>query len=247
MPGFDLKARIDADTSGAMFDEVTLDVVNAAEPQVISGKASAVWAKEPRFDAALNAKWLDLDFLAGSGGQEVDKAQHSSRCASWGSHMLQSLAGDGAASAKIDLEQVKLGGEVAGGLKIDAERVGGVMKIKDMKGGLPGGARFELSGEIKGDAGSRTFDGEGLVRGANLARLQTWMQKSGANIDLKAEGPFWIAGRLVAGENQVELTDAKAEIAGHSLSGELKINDKDKAPDRRPAGKLQTRYCELFP
>ena len=224
MPEFDLKARVDADTSGATFEDVTLDVVNTAEPQVISGKASAVWAKEPRFDAALSAKWLDLDFLAGSAGQGATFV----KVRQLGLALLHSLAGDGAASAKIDLEQVKLGGEVAGGLKIDAERIGGVMKIKDMKGGLPGGARFELSGAIKGEAGARVFDGEGLVRGANLARLQTWMQKSGASIDLKTEGPFWVAGHLVAGENQVELTDAKAEIAGHSLSGELKINDKDR-------------------
>ncbi len=221
MPGFDLKARVDADTSGARFDELTLDVVNAAEPQVISGKASAGWAKAPRFDAVMNAKWLDLDFLAGSGGQSATFV----KVRQLGLAVLHSLAGDGAASAKIDLEQVKLGGEMAGGLKIDAERVGGVMKIKEMKGGLPGGARYELSGEIKGETGARTFDGEGLVRGANLARLQTWMQKSGAKIDLKAEGPFWVAGRLVAGEKQIELTDAKAEIAGHALSGEIKFND----------------------
>ena len=248
MPGFDLKARVDADTSGATFDELTLDVVNAAEPQLISGKASAAWAKEPRFDAALNAKWLDLDFLAGSGGQSATFV----KVRQLGLAMLQSLAGDGAASAKIDLEQVKLGGEVAGGLKIDAERVGGVMKIKDMKGGLPGGVRYELSGEIKGETGARTFNGEGLVRGSNLARLQAWMQKSGATIDLKAEGPFWVAGRLVAGENQVELTDAKAEIAGHSLSGELKINDKDTNDKdrRRIAVRLESSKLDtvsLFP
>lgn len=243
MPGFDLKAHVDADTSGATFDDLTLDVVNAAEPQVISGKASAVWAKEPRFDAALNAKWLDLDFLAGSGGQSATFV----KVRQLGLAVLHSLAGDGAASAKIDLEQVRLGGEVAGGLKIDAERVGGVMKIKDMKGGLPGGARFELSGEIKGEAGARTFNGEGLVRGANLARLQTWMQKSGASIDIKTEGPFWLAGRLVAGENQVELTDAKAEIAGHFLSGELKIDDKER---RRIAVRLESSRIDtvsLFP
>ncbi len=243
LPGFDLTARVDADTSGATFDDLTLDVVNAAEPQVISGKASAVWAKEPRFDAALNAKWLDLDFLAGSGGQSATFV----KVRQLGLAVLHSLAGDGAASAIIDLEQVRLGGEVAGGLKIDAERVGGVMKIKDMKGGLPGGARFELSGEIKGEAGSRIFNGEGLVRGANLARLQTWMQKSGARIDIKSEGPFWLAGRLVAGENQVELTEAKAEIAGHYLSGELKINDKERRQIdvRLESSKLDT--VSLFP
>ena len=243
LPGFDLKARVDADTSGATFDDLTLDVVNAAEPQLISGKASAVWAKEPRFDAALNAKWLDLDFLAGSGGQSATFA----KLRQLGLAMLHSLAGDGAASAKIDLEQIKIGGEVAGGLKIDAERADGVMKIKDMKGGLPGGARFELSGEIKGEAGNRTFNGEGLVRGTNLARLQTWMQKSGASIDIKAEGPFWLAGRLVAGETQIELTDAEAEIGGHSLSGELKIDDKER---RRIAVRLESSKLDtvnLFP
>ncbi len=235
MPGFDLRARVDADTTGARFDELTLDVVNAAEPQVISGKASAGWAKNSRFDAVMNAKWLDLDFLAGSGGPgSGGQGATFVKVRQLGLAVLHSLAGDGAASAKIDLEQVKLGGEMAGGLKIDAERVGGVMKIKEMKGGLPGGARYELSGEIRGEAGARTFDGEGLVRGANLARLQTWMQKSGAKVDLKAEGPFWVAGRLVAGEKQIELTDAKAEIAGQAISGEIKFNDKDTGEkDRR--------------
>ena len=116
------------------------------------------------------------------------------------------------AAAKIEIEQIKIGGDQAGALKVDAETSGGTIALRQIKGGLPGGARFEFTGTIKDQAGEKLLEGDGAIRGVNIARVQSWLQKSGGIIDLKAEGPFWVAGHVSANDSGVRLQAAKAEI-----------------------------------
>lgn len=216
---FNLKSTIEADSRGAKLSAIELDLDGAAEPQLISGSASASWAGEPRLETALAAKWLDLDLIAAAKGETASL----SRVKALAQALFAALAGKGAGSARVDIEQVKLGGEQAGGLKIDAERVGGVTTIKELRGGLPGGARYQARGQIRDADGKPVFEGEGTIRGINLARVTSWAQKSGLGIDIKADGPFWAAGHISAGEQGFRLSGAKAEIAGHPLSGALAI------------------------
>ncbi|MEQ1671758.1 MAG: AsmA family protein, partial [Hyphomicrobium sp.] len=185
-PVMDMRARIDATTAGAKVEDIALALENAAEPQLIAGTAAAVWGTAPRLDVALTSKWLDLDRLSGSGQDSATFV----KVKQFGLAMLRALAGDGAASAKIDVDQVKLGGETAGVLKIDAERQGSAVQLRQLKAGLPGGSRLDLSGDLKDDNGKVSFAGSGFVPGSNLARLLGWAAKSGANLDIKADGPF---------------------------------------------------------
>ena len=119
-PVIDLKSRIDATTAGAKIDDIAMSVDNSAEPQLLNGAATAQFGRDARLDMSLASKWLDLDRLAGAG---TDGATFL-KVKQLGLSLLKGLAGSGTAHARIDVDQVKLGGETAGGLVIDAERRG---------------------------------------------------------------------------------------------------------------------------
>lgn len=220
--GIDLKAKVTGNSQGVKLDDINISFDNAAEPQLLTGTAASTWgAAEPRMETVLSAKWLDLDRLAGAG----EGGASFQRIEQIGLGFIRSLAGNGAASAKVTIDQVKIGGETAGGLNIDAERSGGVVTLKDLRAGLPGGSRLNISGQLKDDNGSDNFDGQVLVHGGNLARFIGWAAKSGSVIDIKADGPFSVEGRLIAGDKRFEFTQAKAEISGQPLSGEVRFSD----------------------
>ena len=239
----EVRSHISADALGAKFDDINIALESAAEPQIITGSAEAKFAGTPRLDMVLAAKWLDLDKLvgAGEGGAPLPKIKNL------GLGLLQSLAGDGAAGIKIDIEQIKIGGETAGGLKFDAERQSGAVHLKELRAGLPGGSRLELSGEMKDDKGLMNFDGSILIHGANLGRLLAWAAKSGSPIDVKSDGPFSAEGRLISTDKQFGFTDAKAEIAGQLLTGEFRVIDNGRQHTEITVEGARLDTAQLFP
>lgn len=226
-PAFDLKSTITADTRGAAFDAIELDLDSSGEPQTITGKATAQWPGEMRIDAAFTSKWLDLDKLAAPAGQQSTVSGLKSLFVT----VMQGLGGgSGSTAVRLDVDQVKFGGEQAGTLLLDAERRQDFVTLRQLKSGLPGGARFELSGDIKGGGQGKmpSFAGEGLVRGVNFERAQAFAQRSGIDVDLKAQGPFWLAGRVDIDETRFRMKDAKAEIGGQQISGSVDIAGGDR-------------------
>lgn len=214
----DLKAEVSADTSGAKFDDITLSLNSAAEPQMITGSAVATWMTPPRLDLTLASKWLDIDRLAGAGQGSAS----FSKLKELGLGLMQSVAGDSTASAKINLEQVKIGGETAGGLDIDADRTGNITHIKNFNISLPGGSRLDLAGDLKtGDDGKHSFSGGLFVGGTSLARLKAWAGKSGVPLDLTSDGSFSLSGKLDINAARFAVADASGNISGRAFSGDL--------------------------
>ena len=218
-PVLDLKSRVSADALGAKFEDIALSLDNATEPQTMTGSATATWTGHSRFDLALSSKWLDMDWLAGAG----QGSAHLTRLKLLAIGLMQSVAGDGAAAAKINLEQVKIGGETAGGLAIDVERSGGTTHFNTFKASLPGGTRLDLTGDLKDDAGKLSFSGKAFIAGTSLARLRTWAEKSGMLIDITADGTFSAVGKVDVDQTRFALTDASGNISGRTLSGDLTI------------------------
>lgn len=240
----DLQSRIDADTNAAKISDITLTVENVAEPQLITGSAVAVWGASPRLDVTLASKWLDLDRLAGAGKESATFL----KIKQLGLSMLRGLAGsNGETSALVEIDQVKLGGETAGAMKIDAARRGLAVRLKELKAGLPGGSRLDISGDLKDGDGKISFTGAGYIQGTNLARLLDWAAKSGANIDVKAEGPFSAEGQVQITDDRLELKEATAEIGGKSFSGDVVVSGDSR---RRVAVTLEAvsiDTTQLFP
>ena len=241
----DLKAKVSADALGAKFDDLTLSLDNVAEPQMITGSAAAKWTTPPRLDLVLASKWLDIDRLAGAGQGSAS----FSKLKQLTLDLVQSVAGDSKASARIKLEQVKVGGETAGGLNIDAERDGKVTRIEEFNVSLPGGSRLDLSGALTdaGD-GNHHFSGSLFIGGTSLARLKSWAGKSGMPIDITSDGPFSLTGKLDIDQARLSISDASGQISGRALAGDLTISQggKKKRTDLTlQAADLDTR--EIFP
>ncbi|MBS0249816.1 MAG: membrane assembly protein AsmA, partial [Proteobacteria bacterium] len=142
--------------------------------------------------------------------------------------LMQSVAGDSQAAAKINLEQVKIGGENAGGLSIDADRQGSVTHLKTFKVSLPGGSRLDLAGDLRSTDGKLSFLGRGFLGGASFARFKAWADKSGIPIDVNADGAYSAAGKLEIDDKRFFLTDASGDISGKPLAGELKVTHGDR-------------------
>lgn len=223
-PVFDLKSAVKADTKGASFEGVELSLDSAAEPQIITGTASARWTQDPRIEMALATKWLDFDLLAAPKGEQTTISGLKTLFVT----LMEGLGGGGPGSTavRLDVDQVKFGGEQAGLLVLDAERQNDKVILRQLKSGLPGSSRFELAGEIKtaGQGKPPLFAGEGLIRGANFEKAQAFAQRSGLDIDLKSQGPFWLAGRVAVNGERVKVTDGKAEFNGQLVSGDVDIS-----------------------
>ncbi|MGL4396128.1 MAG: AsmA family protein [Hyphomicrobium sp.] len=217
---FQLRAAVAGDAKGAKFENISIELANAAEPQIITGTARAEWSSAASFNADLNANWLDLDRLAG-GDVATLPLQHLQKTAL---ATLGSMAGDGSARVKLAVAQFKLGGENSGALSLDVARDAGVVEIKHLKCGLPGGGRLDVSGKVRGDAERQAFEGDALVRGPNFQRFKAWLGKSGMTADLVAEGPFFASGAIAVTDDAFEFKNARAEIGGQALSGDVRIS-----------------------
>lgn len=243
-PLLDLKSEVTADALGAKFDDITLSLNNVAEPQMVTGSAVAAWTTPPRLDVKLESKWLDIDRLAGSGQGSASFSKLKQLTLG----LMQSVAGDSRASAKINLEQVKVGGETAGGLRIDADRAGNVTHIRKFNVSLPGGSRLNLTGDLKKNAdGKHRFSGDIFIGGTSLARLKGWAGKSGMPIDITSDGPFSFSGKIDIDQKRLAIADASGTISGHAIAGDLAISqDGRKRTDLTlQAADLDTR--EIFP
>ncbi|HET6388486.1 AsmA family protein [Hyphomicrobium sp.] len=242
-PLLDLKADVTADPLRAKFDNLALTLDDAAAAQTITGSAVAAWTASPRLDIALQSKWLDIDRLAGAGqgSASFEKLKQLT------GGLMQSVAGDSTATAKINLEQVKVGGENAGGLSVDAVRKGNVTHLNTFKVSLPGGSRLDLAGDLKSNGGKFSFSGNAFIGGSSFGRLKTWAEKSGVPIDFDADGPYSAAGRLEADDTHFALTDASGDLSGRALAGELKIlrGERQQTDLTLQAADLDTR--EVFP
>jgi uncharacterized protein involved in outer membrane biogenesis len=243
VPLLDLKSEITANALGAKIDDITLALDNAPEPQMMTGSAVATWTTPPRLDVTLASKWLDSDWLAGAGKNSASFSKLKQLTLG----LMQSVAGDSKASAKIDLQQVKIGGETAGGLSIDADRSGNVTHITSFNVSLPGGSRLDLAGDLKNDKDKHSFTGSAFIGGTSLSRLKAWAGKSGIPVDITSDGPFSLNGKIDIDQTRFALADASAEISGRAMAGDLTIaNDGRKRTDLTlQAADLDTH--DIFP
>ena len=242
-PILEYRSALIASATEAKLEDIKLTLANAKEPQTVTGSATASWSKDARLDIALASKWLDLDRLAGAG----ENSASFKRIRRLALGLIKSVTGTGTASAKIDLAQVKIGGETAGGLRIDAERRDGAIRIKDLRVGLPGASRLALSGVVKDESGEPSLNGQGFLSGSNLARLRSWAEKSGSKIDIGYDGAFTAEGRVRLNAKRFELTEASAEIGGQTITGELRIIDDVRHRAEITLETAQLSSSDLFP
>lgn len=237
-PYLDLKAVVAADLTAARADQLAISVENVGQPQLVTGAARVAWTSSPALELALTSRWLDLDRLAGhdAADQPIDTAQ------ALVSALLGQLPASGRVDARFAVEQTSLGGEAVSGLSLKLVRETGPLEIRELRAGLPGGTRLDITGTLAEGTASPELDGALNVRGSSLARFMAWAGKSRALAEGRTDGPFLVRGKLRLGAKTVALSDAAAELNGMPLMGDVRYELGER---RRVALRLDGQSIDL--
>ncbi len=239
-PFIDVKAVLAADLTAARLGQILLSVENVGQPQLVTGDARIAWAGSPALELALTSRWLDLDRLAGRdpADQPIDTAQ------ALVSALLGQLPNAGRVDVRFDVEQTSLGGEAVSGLgvKLARDQEKGPLEIREMRAGLPGGARIDITGTLAESAALPQLDGALVVRGSSLTRFLKWAGKNPALIEGRTDGPFLVRGKLRLNESELALMEAAAELNGVPLTGEVRHELKTR---RRVSVRLDGQSVDL--
>jgi len=215
---FDLKAKFDGDARALKFTEIALTREDGGAPQLVTGEATSEWGDKVRLDLSLSSKWLDLDRISGSSeSAPLVVAQGLLQS------LVQSLPSGAETRAKLQLDQVNLGGSNVSDVAIAITRAEGPLELTDLRAGLPGGAIVAVKGVLVDGAEQPGFRGQLDLRGQSLARFMAWGMKDATFTDGRGEVPFSLQGEIAIGDKTIELTQASAELGGVPLKGELKV------------------------
>ena len=216
--GAELKAQIAATPVGLKLTDLALSFEQAGQPQLLAGSLTASWAGQPRLDATLDSRWLDLDRIIGQGG--------SASPLSTAHALLTATAGlipdEAHLRASLKVDQVTLGGDTVSGISMTMARRNQELEIEDFRASLPGGTKVDLSGILASGRDADGFKGEIAVRGASLQRFATWLARGQSIAEARADRPFALQSVLQLSRRSVEFKSATAEFAGSTISGGLR-------------------------
>ena len=138
--------------------------------------------------------------------------------------VMQALPETAETNVKFGLDQANLGGEPVSAVRIEVARSNGALLVKDLRAGLPGGAKLTLDGTVvAGDPTAQAFQGKLALRGTSLTRFLTWAAKDQDLAgSVHSDGPFLLQGKLGLSDKSIALTEAGAEIGGMPLTGEVR-------------------------
>jgi hypothetical protein len=206
----DVRAKLSGDAFGVTLPDVTLSFEQGGQPQLVSGTAEASWRDGLRFKVALDSRWLDLDRLAAS----TEAAGPVSAARVLVPALVGLLPQSGQVDARVSVDQVNLGGEVASDVRLHLERFRGPMQMRELHLALPGGSRLDMSGQLAVDGAETRLAGDLALRGTSYARFLGWAAKGQTLIDTRNDGPFVLLGRIGLSGKSVELSDLSAELLG---------------------------------
>ncbi|MCH9806831.1 MAG: AsmA family protein [Alphaproteobacteria bacterium] len=255
----EVRSQVKADGGALALDELIVSFEDFAQPQLISGMLKAEWAKRHQVDVVLSSRWLDIDQLTSgdseAAGSKQDGAEGSSKVNAIAplptarrliSQLLGVFPGRTDVKARLDVEQINLGGETVSGVIVAMERSGGPLELKTLRAVLPGGARLDFSGQVEAIDGATVFDGDLFLGGVSAARVIRWAVGSAEWNSPISDGPFSVAGRMQLGSDRIVLRSAAAEFSGVLVRGGMTWDDGKGRLDLAVEGyEIDTRWFGL--
>jgi uncharacterized protein involved in outer membrane biogenesis len=237
LPFYEIKSRLRMGQRDAKLDELAIIFEQAGRPQMLSGQASATFGTEKRLVAVLDARWLDLDRIAGLGnaanqtkaGPYAGLARLVTLAQAW-------LPSGVATNLRLGVEQATLGGDTVNRIELALEQGQGKesLSVSRFSADVPGSGRIRLSGVIGGMQGLQSVvtspapgqvpPGEGQGAGAGLPVAPAPSQDGET---LTFLGPVQLHGQnlgrflaWVAPGNNLQKQDVASSF---SLSGKLSL------------------------
>ncbi len=227
-------------------DGLTISFNDFNQPQIVTGSLTAMWAERHKVEVVLDSRWLDIDLLANGqadGGPDGaisplnsgDPRAPTSRAKKAAAPLpmsrrliaalLELFPGETDVTARLDVDQVNLGGETVSSLVVAMERSRGPLELRTLRAILPGGARINFSGRVESVGGQPVFDGDLFLGGVSAARVIHWGMGSSDMGSPISDGPFSVSGRMQLGTNRVMLRSAVAEFSGIPIRGSINWDD----------------------
>lgn len=217
---FEFKSKVMGTTSGIELQEIAISLEAGSTPQLISGQARLDWADRMKLDVELASRWLDLDQIA-----DVTAKQMPLEAArSYFEALASALPAEADTNARLEFDQLTLGGEPIGNVRLAARRAGGPLELDAVRADLPGGVRLELDGILTPSNDVPRLDGALFLSGKSLMRFLSWGLENPEVGDGRNDGPFTLDGKFALGDSKLSLTDATFEFAGTPLAGEIKLD-----------------------
>ncbi|MCC7252646.1 AsmA family protein [Hyphomicrobium sp.] len=218
--GFELKAKVKGTALGVALDDITVSLEAGTTPQLITGQAKFGWADKTQLDVDLASRWLDLDQLA----RTTEAKMPLDAVRSYFEVVASALPAEADTNARLEFDQLTLGGEPIGNVRLAASRSGGPLELKGVRADLPGGVRLELDGILTPAARVPNLDGTLFVSGKSLTRFLSWGLGTTNVARERGDGAFSLDGRFALGDGTLALTDATADFSGTPLEGSLKLD-----------------------
>jgi uncharacterized protein involved in outer membrane biogenesis len=217
--GLELRSKVKGTAFGVELADIAVSLEAGTTPQLITGQAKLDWTDTPRLDVELASRWLDLDQLGR--GREPKTPLEAGR--NYFEVLGAMLPAEADTNARLEFDQVTLGGEPISNVRLAASRAHGPLQLKGVRADLPGGVRLELDGILKPGKAPR-LDGNLFVSGKSLVRFLSWALSDPDVARNRNDGPFSLGGRFGLGEDSIALSDAKVEFSGMPLTGGLKLD-----------------------
>ena len=217
---FELKAKLNGTTTGVKLDDIAVSLEAGATPQLITGSATFGWKDKTKLDVTLASRWLDLDQIA----PPDDTKMPLEAGRGYFEALAAALPQQADTNARLEFDQLTLGGEPISNVRLAASRSGGPLELKGVRADLPGGVRLELDGILTPSAKTPRLDGSLFVSGKSLLRFLAWGFGSTTLAQDRNDGAFSLDGQFALGDNALALTAVAFEFAGTPLDGDLKID-----------------------
>ena len=222
---FEMTSKIFLDGDAFRLEDFAITFENKDRLQTLTGSALTSWQNGLVTRTELRAPWLDLDTVAGTrlGDSPLMAVE---RLLTRGLEPL----GTGVTSVELNIDQGRLAGATLSGLRARLVRRHGVTKVENLYVSLPGLTALALEGFVDSADSKLQFDGNIVLRSANLAEFAQWLRADAGWLAEELSGPFALNGSLRIRPKRIAISDARASIAGERVEGILAYDTTNDRP-----------------
>lgn len=201
----------------------------------LTGIADVTWGAQPRAQAVLSARQIDLDRLLARSDDPATPAQRLTRLA-------RSMAGFAppmpvALSASVDVAQI--GARPVRGIGFDALVDARGWTIDKLELQAPGATQASLSGRLSQDASDAQFNGALAIDSADVAGLVAWLR--GGESIFEAGLPFRANAQVSLAPERIAVENLSGRFRGAQVSGAVVLSGRPPADSKAAFAEADVR------
>jgi uncharacterized protein involved in outer membrane biogenesis len=233
----ELTAQVKGDADGVKLSDISLAFdQDSGKPQSLTGTIDARFTGERGLNASLTSRWLDIDRILGMTPPNATQAAaaapptsgHSLAASNPSPLTILRQMSVGLASVMpstmparvtIAADAVSLAGDTVNSVRFGLERSGDELRLTEFKAAFPGSTRVEATGLFPSAADPAAFEGDVVLRGANLGRFLSWAGVTAPGAEARNDGAFSLRSLLITSAQSVSFRDISADLAGTVIGG----------------------------